>query len=86
MLLKIIILTLLIGLSLEACAQVCDSCRQQENIYSCLSCPNDNQNIYIFSCPQPSTGLAPFIAITVIITGMHLFMLAMGQGVYRDIF
>jgi hypothetical protein len=86
MLLKIIILTLLIGLAFGSCAPACNSCRQQDNIYSCLSCPNDNKNIYILSCPLPSTGLAPFIAITVVITGMHLFMLAMGQGVYRDIF
>lgn len=86
MMFKIIILTLLIGLSLEACAPQCGNCRQQDNPYSCLSCNPDNKNIFIYSCPLPPSQLIPFIAVTIIITGLHLFMIAMGQGIYRDIF
>jgi hypothetical protein len=86
MMLRILSLALLVATIAGSCAPQCGSCALSDNPYSCLSCLPDNRNIFITSCPAPSSQLAPFIAIAALITVLHLFMLMVGQGVYRDIF
>lgn len=81
---KIIILTLLIPLCLP-CSDLCQDCIG-DTIYTCTSCPSDSQQIYLFSCPYKEDNQVPFIVLAAIITALHVFMITMGQGIYRSIF
>ena len=82
----IFLLLLLFRLGDCDCSPFCSTCAIPNNPYACTSCLPDNSNIYIFSCPNPSSSLTPFIIVTAIIIAIHLFLIVTGHGIYRDIF
>ena len=89
MMIKIIILAVCLGAVFginPTCASQCLTCEEHNNPFSCLSCFPNNQYIYIFSCQSAGKDFIPFAIIAVIITILHLFALAMGFGIYRDMF
>ena len=83
---RFLIQTVLLAVAAARCASQCGTCLQDNNPYACLTCYPTNDNIYFFSCPVVIPSSTPFILIAALITTLHLFMLLVGQGVYRDIF
>lgn len=82
----IVIITVIIPLVLTACAYQCRTCSADSNPYACSSCPDDIPK-FIFSCPPPiNNNISPFVVVTIVITTLHLILLSMGFGVYREIF
>lgn len=86
--LKLITVAWWIWVVAGGCAPQCYTCSSDSSPYACLSCLPDNRDMFLWSCPTPpsSSQMAPYIAIAAIVTLLHLFLLAMGIGVYRDVF
>ena len=83
---KLVIIAVLLSVALGQCADQCGTCKQENNPYSCLRCLPNDDNIYLFSCPVPAEPLLPYYALAAIVTGLQLFMLCVGLGVYKDLF
>jgi hypothetical protein len=76
-------LALLLPWVLSACASECGSCSIDQNPYTCLTCPSGSGLSYLSSCTQYDQNHTPFVVLVVAVTLIHLFMLAMGIGIYR---
>ena len=83
---KLVIIAFIIRAIVTQCAAQCATCQVNKNPYSCLSCYPDNSNIYFLSCPVNETTTTPFYIIAGLLLALHLFMLFVGIGIYRDIF
>ena len=86
---RIIFLTILLPLALSVCSIHCQSCKASNtdvSIYACLSCFPDNDNTYLSSCGTISEDWTKYLVGAVLIIVLHLFMLSIGMGVYRQIF
>jgi hypothetical protein len=86
---KIIILTIIIPLVLSTCSFYCQTCQNNDTStspYACLSCFPDNDYPYITSCPTISDNFNTYLGPAIIIILLHLFMLSIGMGVYREVY
>lgn len=81
----LIILILLSQQTQQTCDPQCRTCNSHSP-YDCTSCSLDpNANLYIKSCqPIEPNNLFFYIAIVLII--VHLIMIILGYGVYRNVF
>lgn len=81
---KLLILIILIVLA-YSCAPSCKTCNS-DSPYDCTSCKTGSQqNLYIKSC-QATEASNIFMPIGVVIIIMHLIMIILGYGVYRNIY
>ena len=83
---KFILLSILLPLALGVCSHRCQTCLgndSEPNPYNCESCYPDNSSPFISSCNAPSKDFNKLLGPAVIITLLHLFMLAMGMGMYH---
>ena len=81
---KWLILIILIA-TVQSCYPQCKTC-DSDAPYGCTSCILDpKQNLHIKSC-QAIEGPNIFVPIAIVIIILHLIMIILGYGVYRNIF
>lgn len=54
--------------------------------YTCLSCYPDNDYPFITTCSPPTENFNKFLAPAIIIILLHLLLLSIGMGMYREIY
>jgi hypothetical protein len=81
---KLLILIIL-NIVVFSCDPQCKTCNS-DSLLDCTSCPVDPKaNLYIKSC-QAIEASNLFLSIGIVLIVMHLIMVVLGYGVYRNVF
>ena len=82
---KIFLILILLNVVVIPCDPQCKTC-QTESPYTCTSCSNDIPlKIYLKSC-QGQERSALFLVIAILVIIVHLIMIMLGHGVYRNLY
>ena len=82
---RIAIIILIIYLAKSDCSSPCVSCRINGNPYTCKTCAITH-SLYLNGCvgnEEKDNGLLSFAVFVIVV---HLFMVGIGFGVYREIY
>lgn len=82
---KKLLFFILLNLAVLSCDIQCRTCTT-DSPYSCTSCfTNPSKNLYVKSCQALETS-SLFLGLGVPIIIIHLLMICLGYGVYRNVY
>ncbi len=80
-----LLIFILLNLVVLSCDPQCKTC-SSDSIYACTSCYTDSaRNLFIKSCQVIETSTL-FTALAIVMIIIHLIMLCLGYGVYRNVY
>ncbi len=82
---KKLLIFILLNIIVLSCDPQCKTC-SSDSPYACESCnSNPQKNLYVKSC-QAVQSSTLFMALGIVMIICHLFMLALGYGMYRNVY